>query len=71
MRPNSSLARNSALRLELFLRTTVMWQDETNERILNEGFVNAIIAVERGDERHQKCTIKDIRNLMRNQTEVG
>lgn len=45
MRPNSSLARNSLLRLKI-LKTTVMWRYETNERILNEGFVNVIIAVE-------------------------
>lgn len=46
MRPNSSFARNSSLRLELFFKT-VMWQDKTNENILNECFVNVIMAVER------------------------
>ncbi len=37
MRPNSSFARNktaATLGLELFFKTTVMWQDKTNENIL-------------------------------------
>lgn len=50
MRPNSSFARNktaATLGLELFLKTTVMWQDKANENILNECFVDVIMAVER------------------------
>ncbi len=50
MRPNSSFACNkteATLGLELFFKTTVMWQDQSNENILNECFVNVIMAVER------------------------